>query len=724
MLNLLWIIFISRSRANQNDCDGTDGYQVTDKWKDGFRAEVCFKPPGGYDGAVPWNVTLAFDIPIENFNANQAEVKVKNVTADDAVFVVQCYPQDCNLGMERPARFGFMGMFTQSMEDSNGEIVLPKTLVHWRKGTNESEVIYDSEAPITTTTTLPPDASLNSKNSTVTIYYDNGDGGVVEAERTNKTEKPKLPHGWVEPEPDYVKFALPFNSPHAAKFSALDFNYGEAIHKSILFYESQRSGVLPASNRIPWRGNAMMLDLGPLKENLSKGYFDAGDHVKFTFPMAFSMTLLSWGLLQYWETYESIGELDYAIEQVMWGADWLLKANPRPNVLFAVVGDPAVDHKYWGRAENFTDYRPTFKVTAGSPGTDVAAEVAAAMSAISLVLRRSGDESTYPAILVARAELLLQFADQNRRLYHQSVPVAAKHYRSSGYKDELCWAAAWLFRASGNFTYLNLAKQWYNEYGMGKAPLGMRFSWDDKRVGVQVLMSQIVGDGAKGGFIKDADEYCRDIQKPSKALYTPGGLVYLDEWGSIRYAMNSAFACIMVSDLSDDPHKARRYHKWSQSQIDYVLGAKNNGFSFMVGFGKKYPLRPHHRGASCPKDPKEICNYSFAESEERNPIVIWGAIVGGPDRHDGYKDERLLYKQSEVALDFNAGFQSTTAGVLHHILHGVSNDHFKVDPVFPTAATTAASNVSEVVEETASSSQSAFNFIYHMYIVILICSLM
>ena len=28
------------------------------------------------------------------------------------------------------------------------------------------------------------------------------------------------------------------------KFNQLDFNYGEAIHKSILFYEAQRSGVL------------------------------------------------------------------------------------------------------------------------------------------------------------------------------------------------------------------------------------------------------------------------------------------------------------------------------------------------------------------------------------------------------------------------------------------------------------------------------------------------
>ena len=35
-----------------------------------------------------------------------------------------------------------------------------------------------------------------------------------------------------------------------------------------------------------------------MKEDLSRGYFDAGDHLKFTLPMAFSMTLLSWSLLQ------------------------------------------------------------------------------------------------------------------------------------------------------------------------------------------------------------------------------------------------------------------------------------------------------------------------------------------------------------------------------------------------------------------------------------------
>lgn len=41
-------------------------------------------------------------------------------------------------------------------------------------------------------------------------------------------------------------------------------------------------------------------------------------------------------------------------------------------------------------------------------------------------------------------------------------------------------------------------------------------------------------------------------------------------------------------------------------------------------------------------------------------------------------DERLLYKQSEVALDFNAGFQSCTVGVLHHLIIGKASDNYQV----------------------------------------------
>ena len=58
---------------------------------------------------------------------------------------------------------------------------------------------------------------------------------------------------------------------------------------SLQFYEAQRSGPLPADNRVPWRGDSFLHDQVP------GGYHDAGDLVKFGFPMAASFTVLAWG---------------------------------------------------------------------------------------------------------------------------------------------------------------------------------------------------------------------------------------------------------------------------------------------------------------------------------------------------------------------------------------------------------------------------------------------
>ena len=54
--------------------------------------------------------------------------------------------------------------------------------------------------------------------------------------------------------------------------------------------------------------------------------------------------------------------------------------------------------------------------------------------------------------------------------------------------------------------------------------------------------------------------------------------------------------------------------------------------------------------------------------------------MGGPDRHDGFKDDRLYYKQSEVALDFNAGFQLATSGVMYHRLFGMAKEVYQMTP--------------------------------------------
>lgn len=52
------------------------------------------------------------------------------------------------------------------------------------------------------------------------------------------------------------------------------YNLNEVLEKSILFYEAQRSGKLPANNRIPWRGDSALHDQGNNGEDLSGGWYD------------------------------------------------------------------------------------------------------------------------------------------------------------------------------------------------------------------------------------------------------------------------------------------------------------------------------------------------------------------------------------------------------------------------------------------------------------------
>ena len=50
----------------------------------------------------------------------------------------------------------------------------------------------------------------------------------------------------------------------------------QVLGHSYRFYEAQRSGQLPASNRIPWRGHSALADAAPDGSPLAGGWFDAG----------------------------------------------------------------------------------------------------------------------------------------------------------------------------------------------------------------------------------------------------------------------------------------------------------------------------------------------------------------------------------------------------------------------------------------------------------------
>ena len=52
------------------------------------------------------------------------------------------------------------------------------------------------------------------------------------------------------------------------------FNYAEALAKSMLFYEAQRSGPLPEKQRVKWRGESAMSDGQDAGYDLTGGYYD------------------------------------------------------------------------------------------------------------------------------------------------------------------------------------------------------------------------------------------------------------------------------------------------------------------------------------------------------------------------------------------------------------------------------------------------------------------
>ncbi len=260
----------------------------------------------------------------------------------------------------------------------------------------------------------------------------------------------------------------------------------------------------------------------------------------------------------------------------------------------------------------------------------------------------------YSQTLLKNAKELYEFADKFRGKYSDSIPDAANFYRSwSGFNDELTWAAAWLYRASTEQQYLTAAKSFYLQFGMGGT--AQKFSWDDKKAGVQVLMAQITGEAM---YKTAVDTFCDSIMKKPK---TPGGLVYITQWGTNRHAANVAFICLQAADLGI---KQTQYRNFARSQIHYMLGKPNSPRSFVVGFGMNPPQRPHHRSSSCPNAPA-VCDWNNFNSPSPNPHILYGALVGGPGQDGSYVDNRGDYIKNEVACDYNAGFQSAVAGLRH-----------------------------------------------------------
>lgn len=478
-------------------------------------------------------------------------------------------------------------------------------------------------------------------------------------------------------------------------------DYATALRLALLFYRTQRSGDLRDDPVTPrWRSDAPSFtsDGADVGVDLSGGYFDAGDYVKYGQPAAFSMTLLAWSGVEFEEGFRAAGALDELRNAVRWGADFMLAAAThldRNCTYYAQVGRGArngctepsckFDHGFWGRPEDYDGYRfahqrRTYAIDARTPGAEIWAGASAALAATHMLLRRSDDPvgevgDQYMDRLLGTSQALYECAVAHAPMggrLQSFLWVVSPQYKSWGASDELGWAAAWLYDATRLSRYANDFEPLMTRPESKWTYEGFGASWDDVNALAKLKMLTAEPQHPRAAHLHDQmrrylDKWRECDDRRGEPHMTRGGLCYLLQWAPLRYALTTALLfAVFARHAAVTPALAHTASPtasivWALGQLHYALGDNPRRTSFVVGYAgadgtSRFPRRPHHRAASCPpaSEGAECSEASALCSACDNPWVLHGALVGGPDDTDCWADDRCNYEKNEVSLDYNA----------------------------------------------------------------------
>lgn len=520
-------------------------------------------------------------------------------------------------------------------------------------------------------------------------------------------------------------------------------NFAKALQYSLYFYDGNMCGPdVEANNGFAWRANCHTYDSAvPLKAmdmgvdigqrdgtNLSEafikanydilntgtedgtvdvtgGFHDAGDHVKFGLPEAYAGTTVSWGYYEFPEAYKETGQDAHVETIIRYFCDYFMRCTFRDKngdvVAFCYqVGDGDVDHSYWQLPQNDTMVRTAWFATPDNPTTCAVSNTAACLAINYLNFKDSDPDYADKCLDYAMA--LYEFANRNDKAAADTEQGGKGYYGSAKWEDDYSFASCWLYLITGDNTYIDNMLPVYDFY----ATPAYVYCWNDMWHGVGLLMgriSEIYKSGKTYSEAENPEGQCdlavAYMQAAGKNPYekinfwgmcakaydgymngkvgtiTPQGYFWLDTWGSCRYNTAIQF-CALVYDkytkgkdlYTEDGHKPYPdYHftDWAKGQMEYILGnnditykEKGDGSHgprcFLTGFDENSAAYPHHRAAS---------GLTKCEDEDQQLYVLFGALCGGPDESDAHNDVTKDWIYNEVTIDYNAACPGAAAGL-------------------------------------------------------------
>ncbi len=456
------------------------------------------------------------------------------------------------------------------------------------------------------------------------------------------------------------------------------YNYGEALQKSMFFYEVQQCGVLPEWNEVQWRDDCMTNDYIP------GGWFDAGDHLKFTLTNAYAATMLGWGLLQYPDGVEATGQMEMYKNNLAFVCDYIAACDLGDEIVY-MIGEGSFDHVWWGAAEMYMNKYELMTGNTERPyytcnDSCIEAQMAAALCTGYLVFK--GSDPTRAEGYLEHAKACFERADKNRSIGDDSAEHS--YYKPTTFYDDLFFAANWLYMATGEQKYLDLcASDYISNLGKEEQSSELKYTWghcwDDTMQGGMLLYAINTGESQWKEQFRKHLEFWTTGYGGKQITKTPDGLSWLFQWGSLRHATTTAFlAYVAVDELfAEDAAAVAKYTEFADDTMNYCFGDNSANYSYVVGMGEDYPQAWHHRTSSGAWNDK-WSNIGQTEGEDAKPHahILYGALVGGPDQNDGYSDKIGDYQYSEVAIDYNAGYTAALCAMVEK--YGGSSD-----PDFP-----------------------------------------
>ena len=441
--------------------------------------------------------------------------------------------------------------------------------------------------------------------------------------------------------------------------SAADNDYYKALAMSLYMYDANACGSGITDGPLTWRGDCHTYDgnasVGSLsgsarsavdpdgdgKVDLSGGFHDAGDHIKFNLTIGFGINSLA--LSEYLNPgiYEKAGCKDHLIYELRWGADYLMKTtflDGSGNVAAVahVVANGDTDHGFWSSPEVQTYTRDVYWLTANSNNSPVCCEMAAGLAGTAYVVKDSDPE--YAAKCIKYAKALLAFGQQH--VGNEGGGLASFYGTDAQYQDEEAMAQAWLWVNNAGSKPTRVPKN--KDYGDAQYD-GWIYCWNKVWQGYAALMYKATGDQAF------ADELKVELQGQGDLTV---GTYNADGWGASRYNCAKQMDALAIANGD----KEAAYAKAAKYQMDHILGDNSLGYSFLLGYGSKWPVHIHHRAANPGTDS------AGASSNPSAKYTAYGLLVGGDDK-SGYQDQTDKYQYTEGALDYNGCFAIACAGI-------------------------------------------------------------